>query len=600
MGVLFSLLKLPANSDVCYLFRPKLKFVEIFFKFLLNIKGIHLHERHMQFNVDGKNIYKKHTKLTDALVEGYIKSLDVDWDVLGSYFKLRISQLVFQDVSRSLSIINFIRECAYFKNINRVYISQKYLGLLIENEGRDINLVVYKSFGKVGDENYQASYSPNRYQGLMAKLKYFSSLLANLLRFMPVGWRKDIKVSALFFLHFNSNERKYFGHESIVNKFDSIAVITNDLRVEYKGEKYFVNRMSLSCIHKYFLWLLQGRRLFSFTTKINPFYKMILLVEWSRLYFIKSMLSKLDVKLIYSCYESSNAMLFQYAAKSLGNCVSLASVYSLGYFPVKYEFTHQSKFADVFFTWGEYQAKLYKYSGDQSTYYVCTGYVGDMFKSEFQRIADSLKKKIKKQKTIAVYDTSYSYDIFLDVHQAVEFINVVMEVAMQQDAVVIVKTKKGKNIYSDLIAKYGDRIIIMDEMASLAPSMCADVTVGYFLPTPAVISGVWGRNIILYDPDKMIWSEWYSRDFGDVVVHSFKDLNKKLSAELVKESIKKDFSFIDPFGDGHAQDRIYNYINTVIENVDKGNVAALKLANDKYRFKYGSTKVINNDVNLSR
>ena len=94
----------------------------------------------------------------------------------------------------------------------------------------------------------------------------------------------------------------------------------------------------------------------------------------------------------------------------------------------------------------------------------------------------------------------------------------------------------------------------------------------------------------------MIWKEWYELGFGNVVAHTYEEMKEKLRNQLINSCDKNDFSSIDPFGDGKAQERICDYITEINKKLHKGNVIALEAANTNYRLKYGQDKVISNQI----
>ena len=50
--------------------------------------------------------------------------------------------------------------------------------------------------------------------------------------------------------------------------------------------------------------------------------------------------------------------------------------------------------------------------------------------------------------------------------------------------------------------------------------------------------------------------------------------------------------YIDPYGDGKAQDRMENYIQNVFDNLHLGKNKAMHLADNIYKMQWGDDKVI--------
>jgi hypothetical protein len=185
----------------------------------------------------------------------------------------------------------------------------------------------------------------------------------------------------------------------------------------------------------------------------------------------------------------------------------------------------------------------------------------------------------------------------LDIDAVEKFVSSVIDVAVEFDAKVVVKTKKGSGIFERLMRKYPDRIVMINTRADIAPSMCADVTVGYLLSSPVIVSGVWGRNVLLHDPDRIIWDEWYNKEDSSFISCSAYELQRNMRRILSSEGINPtDMSAVDPFGDGKSQERIVAYISDVIDNFAGGKSHALDVASSNYRQKYGNDKVINNSL----
>lgn len=595
LGVLYKILQLPPNSVICCLFKPKSFLQEKILLLLLRFRNIEVRNEQLSCISDNANLFKEHIESSDKIVQEYVDSLDVNWMDMGAYFKLRFSQLVFHDIIRARFILQCVGKQSNFKGVKTIYLSQRWLGKLVEKNEFGLHVVSYRSFGQVSDNDYVEIYSPNRYLGMFPVQKYFLYMLYSIFCIVPISWPGRIKPSVLLFLHERSEERKYYGHSCLTENIKNCGVITNDLRLEFGGDKYRINRIAPSDIIKYILHIMNGCGLLASVGKINPIYKYKILIDWVRLFFLNAMLDKMKSKIIYSCFESSNALLFQYIAQNSNHSVSMASTYSGGEFPVKNEFSHQNKFADVYFIWGEYFAKLYRFSGDSSSRYVVCGYVGDAYKEEFKCRGEQIRKSLEAQKIIAIYDTTYAKDLFLDIDLIEKFMASILEVAAEFDAKIVIKTKKGAKIYDDLISQYPDRITLVSGRSDIAPSMCADVTIGYLLSSPVIVSGVWGRNIHLYDPDRILWDEWYKR--GDDGLISFSDHELKMNVRNILKSYTAthpDLSDVDPFGDGKTQERIVAYISDVLDNFSGGKEHALDVANSNYKKKYGNDKVINN------
>jgi len=149
-----------------------------------------------------------------------------------------------------------------------------------------------------------------------------------------------------------------------------------------------------------------------------------------------------------------------------------------------------------------------------------------------------------------------------------------------------------------LCAEFTGLIHLSREHASFAASMKADIVVGYLSSSPVLVSGAWGRQIILYDPYEMIW-ERGRKILSNYTVRTQEELFRRIDNAILsygRNISSPVLNEIDPFVDGDAAKRIANYLCDLIACGNNNKKQKIAYANEQYCLKNGSGYVIMNDA----
>ena len=105
----------------------------------------------------------------------------------------------------------------------------------------------------------------------------------------------------------------------------------------------------------------------------------------------------------------------------------------------------------------------------------------------------------------------------------------------------------------------------------------SDVVIGVGSSGPVSVASAHGKQVVLYDPNNIVWNQWSSNKNFIPLVRSLPNLKI-----VLKNLLKDDFTltspspkYIDPYGDYKAQDRVKEYIENVFDNLYLGKSKAI-------------------------
>jgi len=527
--------------------------------------------------------YKKHTNLADQYVDEILLN-DLNIKRLDVFFRKSVGNYVFSSIYRTISIIAFIENDRSLSQVSNIYLYlDNKLNTPYEFKLKHLNF--YSKHYSVDDVDLQKPYS-NTKVSILSFIRNLTSTVYNVVNIKIKKWPILERIDGILILHPESNDKRYFSHNSLLSKINNYALLEGGSVLNTSESSMSIKKVPMNLIWSYLLHIYKGCDFIFHIRCIDVNNKLQLLKKWTNVFFYKNMIKNTRCSYIYSCYETPQSLLIQHCASDSRRCISMSSTFSFGYFPVKNEFSHQVKNVDVYFVWGAIHANLFKLSGDSSGNYITTGYIGSNFVPDFLSTSNRRYSHIKN-KIITFYDTTIKNDLFLDRCNALLIANRLASIANNIHATLIIKTKKSNQMYAGVLLKYKSSVIVEDDpKGCLASSMKSDVVIGYLFSTPVLLSGIYGKKIIFIDPYKMIDKEMYRNLPGVNFVHSEMSLYGAIKI-IFNTKYTDNFKNFDAFGDYESQSRIADYINFFSYNkfVDKNEM--IRIASEKYAIKYG-------------
>jgi hypothetical protein len=588
LGLLLILLKLKFDDEIYVIFHNNNSYIESILLKWLFIKGVRVNFK----KLNSKKTYLGHTMLADKISQSYIDNLSIN-NLNERYLINRIGKFCYARIYRTASIIEFVNGSLDLHEIKSIFLSSPKFNTKFDQNVFKNNVNFYNSIGYPIDSTCQDPFRPYTLNSYHRKLLTILTLIKRIFLLIPLSWPNISNLKAIFHVHPQTPERHFFQQKE-VTEIKNSCVLDNSLNIKLNGKSYSCRRLPLKRLFSYIFHLYQFRFLAKKAVCLPFIDKLNLFIEWTDIFFLTEMVEFFNPKIFYSNYESSIALQMQSILKNY-DCISSASTYSAGYLAVKYEFTHQLKFADIFFVWGESLSSLYFNSGDMSNQHLITGYTGDCFREEFAREANN-RFNGKKSSIIAVYDNTYNDDLFLDFDETLLFIEKVTRHCIKHNAHVVIKTKKNKSMYANLLDEFPGYVDIVSKHASLAASMNADLVVGYLSSSPVMVSAAWGINTVFFDPYNFVWKEGQEL-LNENLVNKIEDLyliiDRTIQGKNISENSTK-LKEIDPFSDGHATKRISEYLNDILLKETENKAESILYANNNYAANYGHEFIIHN------
>ena len=585
-GLLFLLFKLEKGSQVFFLFKSHSPLIEICISYILNLNSIAT--KFIWLN--STTSYRLQSDACDDIALQIVTGLN-SIDLFESYYKQRVGDFIYGNVYRAVSIIEFSRDHEELLGFDRIFLSKDNFSQIINDKYTELNISFYHNFGSMSDKNYQEFYSPNQNRYYKNTLKGLFKVVNSIFNVSLSSWPKSILVSLISVIHPENEFRKALSQSEITNDVKNNAVFYNNFTIKLNERKYKVRRLGVADLTEFLLHIRRSFKICFSTPLITVGNKLTILSECIDLFFLIQMIKKLKCKVVYSVFESNNALLLLHAATISNSCISLASSFSAGYFPAQYHISHRAKNVDVYLVWGELLSRLYTASGDQSKFHMITGYTGDYYLENF-RTESEVFFKDDKRAVVSIYDTSIYDDLFVNKQEMLNFVNQIAEYAIARDINVIIKTKRHNKIYANLIKKYPNNITISDQLASLSASMKSDLVIGYLMSTPLLLSGSYQKNVVFFDPYRVCWDEYYDY-FSDFIVHEMEDIFSRIkdittNREVnVSHSNYSEFQLVNKFNDANYQKKVSDYIDSILKSKIKDKRLVLLDSNTLYQNQYG-------------
>jgi len=590
LGNLFLLLKIPKNSRVLYLFKSRVAFIESILIFICKLRRINLKYKKLQSKVS----YRAQSDISDKLARDYVSSIKVINEP-STYFYQRIGDFVYTDVYRSVSILEFIIFNLSNENIDKVIIAKNKFSNEILNLYKKYELNFYTNIGYPKDDHYQTYYSPNDNFLFKSFFKSVIKIFNSLFNITIYQWPKTLNISLIGILHPVNRFREFLSQNEIFEVSEQRALFLNNLTLQLPDKrKLRIRRVTTKNFRNFIDHILSFKKINQKIKKIALHRRLELFSDFVDSFYLSDMIKILNTKVIYSVYESNKALLLLNITTSNKTCVSLVSSFSAGYFPAQYHISHKAKNVDVYFVWGRLLSKLIRASGDMSRYHFLTGYTGNKFIERFLFESRSFFNG-RKNPIIAIYDSTFFEDLFINRRDMENFITKISEFAINEGFNVIIKTKKLNNFYETLINRFPDRIEISNQLGSLSAGFAADLTIGYLVSSPLIALSSYKKSVVFFDPDKISWNKYYDQ-FSNFFAMSFQDVfNKILNCKKLNSDHNMDFNCfnsVNYLSEHKYQAMVADYISFLISSDPKDKILLLNEANLYFEGKYGKSRII--------
>ena len=459
------------------------------------------------------------------------------------------------------------------------------------------NVHLYSSVGLINESKYAYRKTQLRFNALGVFISRFVYIL-NLIFYVSVVVKiPRKKINVLVFTH-DREERKWLG----INDLPAYINCSSEIVLPNQTIGENVNQLKVNMIQwwqlgNFYAHMFAGLFKFSWALKLNFVFYTDLLKSWKYVFLLDNIYEELDVKIVISGgYESELARVAIAIASDKKDMISLDSTASLGEYPLEFSGSWH-KFSDRFFLWGSWHYDLARACNDMSLGYIISGYIFDDRISIMQQKAVTFKNQYsdKYDNIITIFDTTIDNDHSFSGDIVLKLIELVIKIAKDFNALVVLKTKKGNSEYENFLKLYSeDEILVHYEKGSLVSALASDVIVGLSACTPAAIASGYKKNIVMFDPNKIVWTDFVKNSDFNPLIHSFDDLDKRIRVLLSSNTYQKNFQNdrFDPFADGKSQLRIAQYINCLFNNLHLGKEEAIKCADSDYISEWGKDKVI--------
>ena len=401
---------------------------------------------------------------------------------------------------------------------------------------------------------------------------------------------KVLKYKPLFCVHPVDNS--FF--RIVSRKFEkanySYLVFSEPFKIKYKKKKYDIrclNFVDMIYVFKQYIKLLEVLKPSNFLTIYD---KVSLMREYFNIFYVNNFIKKMKPPLFYSRYETTMCQLFQVLAKNY-NCITLASVFSYGYFPQKYEGGHQIKFCDIFFVWGKKHSDLMLHSGDQSNFHIISGYGQDV------RLVKT--KYLKYKNLVCFCDNTFYDDLNLNKKEVFRILTILIDFSYKYNYKIIIKTKKYKHIYKDLMKSNSSVIIEIDNnLGSIKQYHKDTIFLGYSLFTLGILALKQNNLALFFDKYDMIWNK-ISLNLKYYIVKNENDLLIKIKnhSKLRLNKSKSLISQLIDLDDVDGNDKITDYILFYMRNFNSSKNFTIDKVNKLYTEKWGKKNLFFNKNN---
>lgn len=555
-------------------------FIEKLIKFVLKKKDINY--RFIPFNA--KKTYKTQCNLADEISLKFIRKFNLKQYQANNYLDISIGNIFYKKIYRIIAPYIFI------KNLNlknpKIYFNKSKISESLGNHYLFKNLNYYRAIGQLKNQNYFYEY--NEEKSLFFKsIKIIFKLIYVFLNSFKNSLPEKLKYKPVFFVHSHDNSFFKLISKKIKEPDYSYLTFYNGYKIKFENKNYDIRCLNIFDIFHVFKESAKLLDELKSSNFLNFYDKMLVIQECFSIFYINNFLKKIKPPLFYSRNETMTCLLFQDLAKKY-DCVTMASVFSHGYFPQKYEIGHQAKYCDIFFVWDEKHSDLILNSDDRSTYHIISGYGEDV---------NLLKKKhINYTKLICFCDNTLFDDFYLDKKEVFVMLKLCLKFAYQYDYKLVIKTKKYKNFYKDLMKDNSSVIIeIDDHIGSIQQYHEKTIFIGYGLFSLGILALKQNKLALFFDKYNMIGDE-YSSILKNYIIQNERDFFIKIQdlSKFKLDGNKKFISNLINFDKSDGNEKITDYLISYLDNISSSKDKTLDKANKIYTKKWGDKSLVFN------
>lgn len=489
---------------------------------------------------------------------------------LGKHGKSRKPVFIFQAIPESY----FLREILH-DNVNIIYV----LGFITRFWGLIKLFVAGLSLGRAKNLKTLFSKLPVASNGLFEndQGKIFVEYIATgfVGERSQIFWFKDSKIDSQRIV-------MYF------DRSDSSASKENISIIEKKGMGWINIDNIRSLYNPLGVWIksFKGIAQIPFPKRLK-FYDMW---RWLTLIKINSMIEywrdifrRCRVKVIIQHRESSPYQFAQSLAINLEGGIMLGYIWSSPFCKL----ASQCRPQDVYFVWGKLSRDWIMYNNYTTKWLLTSGYIWDNNNNKNKVEGFNIRKKFSEKVDFVMALFDESYNKYLDIG-LICFYKTFLNYAMDHSNWGILIKPKGylkwdempDNTINDIIRKLvqEERCIIVDPFKSpIVASTCADISIGFFINSAAVVAAINGSLSLNWDVLGCINHPFYKSKDSILVYQNIKNIIKELDKfslkrknNLINEGQDSLLDKIDPFRDGNAAYRVGKFIQDFMAYVDSG------------------------------
>ena len=332
---------------------------------------------------------------------------------------------------------------------------------------------------------------------------------------------------------------------------------------------------------------------------------LVFVVEWYR-----SIIKKYNVKVVHQHQECWPLPLCLALAVKKEEGIFIWNHWSVDHYPISY---FNVGFADLVFSWGDYNDGYFNCHNYKYDYMVQTGLIcGENILPADIRSAQNIRKNFPSEVTsvFTILDSSHGHtSVDSTTNEVLLFYKWIFKyIRNQSDYGIIIqskgaafeKIKQDELISSDLnqLMSCG-RCIVSTKYSRMVPScFAADLSICFTINSAGFIAGLAGRRAIYWDVSGELSHPLYKLKVDkNIIFKRLKDIEKELEKFRTDKSDLGDhskwISIIDPFRDGQGPKRAGEVIEAFMNAMDKGESrnVALRRAVEMYKLKWGDDKV---------
>ena len=240
---------------------------------------------------------------------------------------------------------------------------------------------------------------------------------------------------------------------------------------------------------------------------------------------------------------------------------------------------------------GEKHSDLMLHSGDQSNFHIISGY------GQGVRLVKT--KYLKYKNLVCFCDNTFYDDLNLNKKEVFRILTILIDFSYKYNYKIIIKTKKYKHIYKDLMKSNSSVIIEIDNnLGSIKQYHKDTIFLGYSLFTLSMLALKQKNLALFFDKYDMIWNK-ISLNLKYYIVKNENDLLIKIKnhSKLRLNKSKSLISQLIDLDDVDGNDKITDYILFYIRNFNSSQNFTIDKVNKLYSEKWGTKNLVFNKNN---